>query len=335
MTSAEDFVRARVAELPRCLREVARVCPAGARPLGALVVTGVGASEGPARAFAALARRTWGTPASFAPLSAFVDGAPPGEELVVFSQGLSPNARLATARAVRYARSVLFTSVRGDAPADIRDALAGFGGSVIVLPPATENGTLLRVLGPSAATFAAALYSGAARGGDVEPLVAALNDAPLRARAASAHVGALELERRVAFLTAGEYGESCYGARNAWLEALCVPEPHAWDVLQVAHGPFQEFFEREILLVALEREGKERALFDRLEQLLVPARHALVRLRSALPAPIAPLDHLAQVYELVCAALRARPRDLGAWPGSGRDGPLYDLGRAVVSGTDR
>jgi hypothetical protein len=102
---------------------------------------------------------------------------------------------------------------------------------------------------------------------------------------------------------------------------------HAWDVLQVAHGPFQEFFEREILLVALEREGKERALFDRLEQLLVPSRHTLVRLRSDLPQALASLDHFAQVCELIACALHASPRDLAVWPGAGRDAPLYDLGR--------
>src|SRR5581483_1105171 len=113
----------------------------------------------------------------------------------------------------------------------------------------------------------------------------------------------------------------------AWLEGLCAPEPPSWDVLQVAHGPFQEIFEREITLLALERTGVGADLFDRLARMLVPERHALVRLRSSLPAPLAAIEHHALTCELVHRALRARPRDLAAWPGSGCDAPLYDVGR--------
>ena len=96
--------------------------------------------------------------------------------------------------------------------------------------------------------------------------------------------------------------------------------------MRIAHGPFQEFYGGEILLVALERSGDERALWDRLETMLVPGRHTLVRLRSPLPRALAPIDHTAQVMELVCRALRHAPRDLATWPGSGLDAPLYALG---------
>jgi hypothetical protein len=298
---SESLLRARLAELPKCLRRVREVC-APIEPSGSFVVTGIGASEGPARAMATLVR------GAFVPLSAFVDGAPDADTLVVFSQGLSPNARLALSRASTYRRSFLFTSARD----------ATFAGKIVVLPPEREDGTLVRVLGPTSALLAAAIASGAA--GDVEPLFAALS-AP-RAIA----VDEERLFGRVAFVTAGGHGELCHGARNAWLEALCTPEPPMWDVLQIAHGPFQEFFESEILLVALERDGAERELFDRLERMLVPERHRLVRLRSSLSPALAAIDHVTQVHELVCRALAARPRDLGAWPGSGRDGPLYDLG---------
>jgi creatinine amidohydrolase len=324
--TAEETLRARLSDLPRCLGETARACGPAPASRAAIVTTGIGASEGPARAMAAFARAAWGAPATFVPLSAFVDGAPAGERLIVFSQGLSPNARLALARANDFAGAALFTSVRRAAAApEVGAALDAFGGEVVVLPQCAEEGTLVRVLGPPSALFAAALYTGLARAEELGLLLSAI---------ASANVDAAPLDRRVAFVTAGGYGGLCHAARNVWLEALCAPEPHAWDVLQVAHGPFQEFFEREILLVALERAAGEEALFDRLEQLLVPARHALVRLRSELPWALAPIHHFAQVCELVCAALRARPRDLAVWPGSGRDAPLYELGRDVT-GTGR
>jgi creatinine amidohydrolase len=274
--------------------------------------------------------------ATFAPLSAFVGEAPRalGETLVVFSQGLSPNARLALERAPSFARAILFTSVQGgaagahdDAARAARERFERAGGHAIVLPPEREDGTLVRVLGPSAAMLAAALWSGAASTADLAPLEDALASAPERALAASADVDDAALARRVAFVTAGGYGEHCHAARNAWLESLCVAEPPSWDVLQIAHGPFQEFWQEELLLVALERENAaERELFDRLAQMLAPERHALVRLRSSLAPGVSALDHVAQTHELLCRALRARPRDLSAWPGRGRDGALYDVG---------
>jgi creatinine amidohydrolase len=312
--SAEALLRARLAELPRCLRDVAAGRPTIERS-SSFVVTGIGASEAPARAMAALARTELRARAAFVPLSAFASRSPEGDVLVVFSQGLSPNARLALARAGDYASSVLFTSVREPIP--------GFGGRIIVLPPEREDGTLVRVLGPSAAMLAAAIATGAAD--DVDPLFDAIASAPARARDAARHVESARLFGRVAFVTTAGHGELCHAARNAWLEALCTPEPPSWDVLQIAHGPFQEFFDSEILLIALELG--EDALVDRLARMIVPERHALVRLRSSLAPALAAIDHVAQVHELVCCALAARPRDLGAWPGSGRDAPLYDLGK--------
>jgi len=302
-STAEAILRGRARALTACLRAIDVRADAVA---GDLVVTGVGASEWPARVVAALRPR-----ARFVPLSAFVHEAPRADALAVFSQALSPNARLALDRAGTYARAVLFTSARD----------AAFGGTTVRLPEhgldaiAEEKGTLVRVLGPCVATLAAIAWSGA--DADVEALCAAIESARVP--------GAGDLERRVVFVTAGGYGEICSGVATLWSEALYAPRPQMVDVLGFAHGPFQELYESSALVVALERPG-EHDLFDRLGRMLVPERHELVRLRSQLTAPIASIDHFAQVLELVCRALRAKPRDLRAWPGSGRDGPLYDLG---------
>lgn len=331
--SAEDVLRARAAALGECLRAVADDgAPEAFTDDDALVVTGIGASEAPARAMTALARAR-GSKAELVPLSAFAIGEPRarGESLAVFSQSLSPNACLALARAHEFTRAVLFTSARG-----VGESLASFRGRVVTLPEksgpaadaiARESGTLVRVLGPCVATLGAAIHVGATRAGDVAALLDAVDAAPSRARAAVAALDDARMEGRVAFVTAGGYGELCSGVCALWSEALYATRPPLFDVLEIAHGPFQAFYEAPILLIALERPGAERDLFDRLAQTLVPGRHVLVRLSSDLPPPLAALDHFAQVLELVCRALRARPRDLRAWPGSGSDAPLYDLGR--------
>jgi hypothetical protein len=48
--------------------------------------------------------------------------------------------------------------------------------------------------------------------------------------------------------------------------------------------------------------------------------------RATCPVALAPIDHVAQVIEIVCRVLAESPRDLGAWLGSQLDAPLYELG---------
>ncbi len=319
-SSSETLLRERLASLPHHLRAVGeRVAGAVSTPLAKpAVVTGIGGSEGPARMMAELLRDRWRASASFVPLSAFATGSldASGSALIVFSQSLSPNARLALARARGFDQATLFTSV-GDDP-----ALSQFeehGGRIVRLPPASEQGALVRVIGPCVAMLAAALHAGAASAAELEPLLDAIH-------AAGARVPAVDGSRPIAFVTAGGYGELCRTVRNLWLEALCVPEPPMWDVLEVAHGPFQQFFDAEVVLVALERDGDERLLFDRLAQMLVPDRHTLVRLRSSVSRALAPIDHVALIAELVCRELARSPRNLGVWPGCGRDAPVYGIG---------
>jgi creatinine amidohydrolase len=101
-------------------------------------------------------------------------------------------------------------------------------------------------------------------------------------------------------------------------------------VLQVAHGPFQQLHDHPFTLIALENADTQTALIDRLESMLVPDRHRLLRLRSSLPAPLALLDHDVQLSALMIEALQLRPRDLMRWPGQGCDGPLYELGADIL-----
>jgi hypothetical protein len=123
-------------------------------------------------------------------------------------------------------------------------------------------------------------------------------------------------------VTAGSYLALAHGLRWKLLEASGIPDPPVWDVLQFAHGPFQQMYGRPMLLCALECPGAA-PLFDRLERILVPGRHALVRLAATLPAPWCWFEHDAQLNALTLALLAARPVDLARWPGQGADGELY------------
>jgi creatinine amidohydrolase len=306
-----------------------------------IVVTGSGASEGPARYLAALLRNTMALRAGFLSTSAFV--APVAQSaddiLIVFSQGISPNARLALRQASKFGSVVLFTGIypEGRSPeARLVSELRQGGAIVHVLPPEDESGLLVRVLGPATATLAGVLFAKSVAKSIGRPWtdehLASLPDhlATARTRSAEAANG-LDPEwplKPWALVTAGDFEDLCDGLRWKWMTALYSPAPPVWDVLQIAHGPLQHFYTEPMTLVALERNnGDDARLFDRLEKVLVPGRHKLVRLRSEFAGPTAVLDHDAQCNWLLLRTLEGRQLDLSSWPGRGLDGPLYELGR--------
>lgn len=289
-----------------------------------------------------------------------------GAVLVAFSQGLSPNAQLALAQAGRFAALVVYTSVPETDPRvrELR-ARGAFVAVLPPMGPAGLEGSggvggedrlFVRVLGPAAAQLAAAQLADAvaARSGRAErlPLARAVQAAQAAPRQAQAALAALETElcrrgllsavererwglgalwRRqpeplLAFVTSGGYGEHCLGLRWKFLEGAGLCEPNTWDVLQVAHGPFQQTFHRPLLLCALTRgeDPVEQALLARLQAML-PPHHALLRLPAELSGPLALLAHDAACNELLLSVLRGRDWDLLDWPGRHCDGPLYAL----------
>lgn len=307
-------------------------------PRRRFLVTGIGVSEGPARCLAALLRRG-GRCAAFLPLSAFAGGIPEGpfDTLVLFSQGLSPNARLALSRRGAFRDTLLVTGEGAPPPAaaPLLAALEREGAYVHRHPPALEDGVLLRVIGPALSTLAALRLAAALCPESTAALPLSEAAAVLAEPPPEAPISGADLEGPLAFVSCGDYGELCHGLRWKLLEGLWIREPQQLDVLQVAHGPFQQFFDGPITLIGLERPGAgEEPLWARLAQVLEPARHRLVPLRARLGGPLALLDHDAQCNALLLRALAERPRDLGRWPGQGRDGPLYNFCGAAPAQED-
>lgn len=294
---------------------------------GGFAVTGIGASRVAARLLASTLGDL-GVEARFVPLSAFAEAtvvARPGEALCVFSQGLSPNARLALRKAAEFRQCHLFTSLPEGA-----DSLASFraaGGHVLTLPPAHESRSLLRVVGPSVAMLAATLFAYAVA---ARPLRESIGDllTGLEAsrRAAREAVDGLSDDAKrapVAFLVGSSEPSLADGLALKWIEALGGSEPPTWDNLEIAHGPFQAFHDEPRLLVAL---GPRSALHDRLASMLDPRRHTLLRFVPSVAPPFHRLEIEVCVNELLFACFAQRPRDLSSWSSQGKDDALYGLG---------
>ena len=135
------------------------------------------------------------------------------------------------------------------------------------------------------------------------------------------------LDAPLALVTSGTYGEVVTNLQYKVMEGMLRPMPPVWDVLHLAHGPFQQRFAGPATFLALTRPdaaGEEDAL-DRFAAMLDPARHVLVKLAAHRAAPLALLEHEAMLNALLLADLARRGVDQVGWPGRGRDRPLYGL----------
>lgn len=305
------------------------------RGVRAVVTTGVGSSLAHARHLSWLLRTRAGVPSWDTPTGSFVS--PPGPEageqaLVVFSQGLSPNARLPLAHVARYRATVLVTAAAGDSPerAGAVRAAEGAGAIVVRMPCAPEYEVLLRLVGPMIGFVVGLRLANAAGAGIVLPAAATIARAVEEASARA--IGALNgadpsiFEDPITFVATNGHAALAHNLCAKVLEGMFLPWPNAVDALELAHGALQEASGKPRTFVALGGGGAhDEALFARVRQTFEP-QHRCLRLDAHLPEPLAVLEHEAMVNELVLGAIAARRLDQRDWPGKGRDGPLYAVG---------
>ncbi len=319
----------RVAKVPEQITAtLALQAPTVPREASRWITAGVGSSEGPARLLASLLRHG-GSWAEYAPLSAFaVDPTPRGDVCVLFSQSLSPNARLVLRARERFRDVIVVSSIASDHP--LGAELVRRGALLVTHGPAEERGMLLRVLGSTAACVVASRLACAAiaeRQGHEPPWSVHLSR--LAQVVAQAACPAAPLHPRLVLVSAEEDPRTFEGLRLKIVEGL-GRDAVVVDVCAIAHGPLQSFWDEPATIVTLESAGdRARDLFDRLASVLRP-HHQLIRLVATLAAPLDYFEHAAMLDHFVLAALRARPRDLSEWPGKGHDGALYDVGQDVL-----
>jgi hypothetical protein len=270
---------------------------------GTIVVTGIGGSEGPARIHAH-ALRARGATAAFVPVSGIARVE--ADELRVFSQNLSPNARIALAAAPRFSRALLVTAA---------SAVDGFSGDVVRHPPESEDGLLVRVLGP---TLATRIAFGASADGKI------VRAAFERGARIAAELPREALAGQVAFVLSGDDGERFFGLRWKWLETLGTCDPPIYDVLSFTHGPFQRWFEQPLTFVALRSPGDDPGPWSAFTQILRPGQR-VVTLDALATMPHAWFEHDAMQNALLCRALGLGVGHGPRWLGYGADRPLYEL----------
>lgn len=295
-------------------------------------VVGLGASEGPARLLASVLHAL-GYSSRYLPVSQLLERPKDSQcetrGLVLFSQGLSPNAQIALEPARDYGQAVLITATTEKRPERHRLAEA-FPGAVLRHLPELEPGGLLRLVGPPCAALTGLLFAlelNSVAGGATPDWAERLADVPVALnQVQNVEVSALGADL-AACLAVGRDLETASALCWKWQEALYTRLPVAAEVLGFAHGALQSFYEEPAVIMALQRpdETVHQLLWPRLDKVLHEQRHRVVPLFATLPGPLAFFEFDAACNAIMLAEMQARGIDPGTWPGQSQDAPLYQI----------
>ncbi len=337
-----DMLKQRLDRTPAAIRSAAGAPhePCDDGNARSFIVTGVGSSAAHAKYLVYLLNDQLHVPARFLPLGAFTELPPhdfSSDVLVVFSQGLSPNADVALATARRFHSCIIATAVSAtSANAERRlrlGAATAEGARVAAFGTPDEDGTLLRLEG-AAAGYVCALRLAQDIGRRRRlPLTQPLDDSFEHVAARVEEVLQTPTTERLpppelplVLLSLGPYADLLDNLRLKLLEGALRPYPPAWDMLAFAHGPFQQLHSHPAVVVALTHRGHraESELLARVRR-ISPPHHEVREWPAALPGPLALFEHEARVAQLVLHDIELRKIDVAHWPGRGCDGPLYDV----------
>src|SRR5664280_721794 len=334
----------RLAQIPAALAEMLARPRSPLKPAtldaASFIITGTGSSEAHARYLATLLNWHTNRPASYLPLSGFAASnreAFQGRTLVVFSQGVSPNAQLALNRQGEFAHTVLFSATtpevavaagKPDRAALLR-RLIDAGGELVVFPLAEEYTTLIRFVGPMAGYLACLQFTARLAGcrfpgpsaGAILPLLVAEPPADLMAAMTGApenFAGGFNL------LCAAPISEFAQNLACKFMEGVFWPCPPVSDFLQFAHGPFQQMSARPRPVVILQGDSPlEAELVGRSMRMLAAVGLPAYVIAVNAPPLYSIFGFEAAFNRLVFALIQRLGTDQVNWPGKGRDDLLY------------
>lgn len=304
------------------------------------VVTGTGSSEAHARYLCTLINFYTDRAAAFLPLSAFATPRPEafaGKTLVVFSQGISPNAQIALRRRTDFAHTILFTATTATTAraagkperADLLYDLLEGGGDLVVFPLAEEYTTLIRFVGPLCGYLAClqfvAQFGGCRfsppRPGQILPLLEIEPPAPLVEAVLSAPDRFAQGFNLVAAAPISDFAQNL---ACKFVEGLFWACPSISDFLQFAHGPFQQMAAHPHPVVILQGDSPvEAELVRRSVAMLQGVGLDAYVIQVDAPPLFSIFGFETALNRLVLTALQHFDIDQVNWPGKGRDDLLY------------
>ena len=334
----------RLAQIPGVLGDMLTRGPAPLKPATLasthFIVTGTGSSEAHARYLTMLLNLHTERAAAYLPLSGFTAQLKPaftGKTLVVFSQGVSPNAQIALRHHNDFAHTILFTATTPATAlaagkkdrAALLQSLLNEGGELIEFPLAEEYTTLIRFVGPMAGYLACLQFTAqlASCRFKVPPAAAILNllDAPPPADLLNAMLATpARFAGGFSLVTAAPISEFAQNLACKFMEGVFWPCPPISDFLQFAHGPFQQTTAHPHPVVILQGDAPvEAELVERSLAMLREVGLNAYVIHVDAPPLISIFGFESALNQLVFALMKQFGIDQVNWPGKGRDDQLY------------
>ena len=288
------------------------------------IVTGIGSSQAHARYFEDLINRYTSARARYVPFSAFLKdnlSFDKDSTLVVFSQGLSPNAYIALRREDEFKHTVIFTA---------KEVIPSKKQTVVKIPVKDEYQLLVRVIGPmvgylSVIQFINENWPNSIPEVSKEELLLAINKADQKVRNMAISDNDLEgLKQGPIILTHEPINE--YGQNLAFklLEGPFLPMPGVVEYLDFSHGPFQQLVSSPRGVILLRSKSKtDEYLYAKLKSLLERSRAPVWEVYSSLPSPWSILEFEAVLNHFMLKVIKEFKVNQRDWPGKGEDGSLY------------
>jgi fructoselysine-6-P-deglycase FrlB-like protein len=334
----------RLAQIPSVIGEMLARGPAPLKSatLGSarFIITGTGSSEAHARYLATLLNFYTDRAASYLPLSGFTDSHRDGfagKTLVVFSQGVSPNAQIALRRRRDFAHTVLFTASNPAAAlaagkkdrAALLQSLLDDGGELVEFPLAEEYTTLIRFVGPMAGYLACLQFTAQLACCRFTTPPAAELLPLLDTRAPADLVSAMKrsssrFAQGFNLVTAAPISDFAQNLACKFMEGVFWPCPPISDFLQFAHGPFQQMTARPHPTLILQGGSAiEAELVERSLTMLRNVGLDAFVLRVEAPPLVSIFAFEAALNHLTFELITYFGIDQVNWPGKGRDDLLY------------
>lgn len=311
------------------------------------VVAGTGSSEAHAKFFVYLINHYTRACAEFKWLSAFSEKSiqeTQDKTLVIFSQGLSPNAHMALARSPQFRHTVLFTSTTIESASkvgklvwvEILQRLLDGGNEVVYFPIEDEYTVLIRLIGPLTGYLACLQFlehfsPGYLPGCDATRLLASLENAGLQAADAPNKAILAEGHKGIHLLGSAPFSEFGQNLAYKFLEGLYWPMPALWDYLQFSHGPFQQWqIDKRPIIILHGNTCTEEDYLERTLKMLRPQPDPLWIIKSDLPICYRILQYEMVLNHFLIQALSELKVNQIDWPGKELDGPLYEVSQPLM-----
>jgi creatinine amidohydrolase len=337
-----ELLAQRLGDLPAHLEAMLRNPPS--RPGLPLprraVVTGIGSSEAHARYLVWLLNTFTEIAAEFVPLVQFVHWV--GEEfsdrtLILFSQGLSQNIRLALNQRAHFGHTVLFTAVTDSGlraagrtdRAELLGQLREGGVEIVPFRMEDEYDILIRVVGPACGFVAARQWVGLLAGNRLPPLhsqdvLAAYSRSDSAAPVAAFEQRHAEFRNGFVLLVSPVLLHCGHNLISKFVEGLYWPAPTVTDLLSFAHGPYQQLAAAPRPVVILHTETSPKLdLRNRALTMCASLKIEPIVVSLAGSRTLAPLEAEALFNPVILRLSQLLGVDQRNWPGKGLDGPLY------------